>query len=103
MRISDWSSDVCSSDLSTPLTNDDDAFGSNGNNSGVDIITALGGNDGIEGGAGDDDLDGGEGSDLIFGGSGNDHIQGGDGDDLGSEERRVGKECVSPCRSRWWP
>src|SRR3546814_14419126 len=23
--------------------------------------------------------------------------------DLGSEERRVGKECVSPCRSRWSP
>src|SRR3546814_11316180 len=22
---------------------------------------------------------------------------------LGSEERRVGKECVSTCRSRWWP
>src|SRR3546814_3214482 len=22
---------------------------------------------------------------------------------LRSEERRVGKECVSPCRSRWWP
>src|SRR3546814_17597386 len=20
-----------------------------------------------------------------------------------SEERRVGKECYSPCRSRWWP
>src|SRR3546814_12332078 len=20
-----------------------------------------------------------------------------------SEERRVGQECVSPCRSRWWP
>src|SRR3546814_20772694 len=20
-----------------------------------------------------------------------------------AEERRVGKECVSPCRSRWWP
>src|SRR3546814_12791485 len=20
-----------------------------------------------------------------------------------SEARRVGKECVSPCRSRWWP
>src|SRR3546814_20784754 len=20
-----------------------------------------------------------------------------------SEERRVGNECVSPCRSRWWP
>src|SRR3546814_12058153 len=23
--------------------------------------------------------------------------------DQRSEERRVGKECVSPCRSRWWP
>src|SRR3546814_14485213 len=22
---------------------------------------------------------------------------------LGSEERRVGKECVITCRSRWWP
>src|SRR3546814_14924234 len=24
-------------------------------------------------------------------------------DDIRSEERRVGKECVSPCRSRWSP
>src|SRR3546814_16818778 len=24
-------------------------------------------------------------------------------DRLRSEERRVGKECVSTCRSRWWP
>src|SRR3546814_14121338 len=24
-------------------------------------------------------------------------------DDLRSEERRVGKECVSTCSSRWWP
>src|SRR3546814_13340435 len=24
-------------------------------------------------------------------------------DDARSEERRVGKECVSPCRSRWSP
>src|SRR3546814_20742766 len=24
-------------------------------------------------------------------------------DILRSEERRVGKECVSTCRSRWWP
>ena len=22
---------------------------------------------------------------------------------LGSEERRVGKECATLCRSRWWP
>src|SRR3546814_1080289 len=26
-----------------------------------------------------------------------------DGDDSRSEERRVGKECVSTCRSRWSP
>src|SRR3546814_18128689 len=25
------------------------------------------------------------------------------GGELRSEERRVGKECVSQCRSRWWP
>src|SRR3546814_13262073 len=25
------------------------------------------------------------------------------GADDRSEERRVGKECVSTCRSRWWP
>src|SRR3546814_15381408 len=25
------------------------------------------------------------------------------GDYVRSEERRVGKECVSTCRSRWWP
>src|SRR3546814_12858338 len=24
-------------------------------------------------------------------------------EELRSEERRVGKECVSKCRSRWWP
>src|SRR3546814_11096885 len=24
-------------------------------------------------------------------------------EDAKSEERRVGKECVSTCRSRWWP
>src|SRR3546814_14540534 len=24
-------------------------------------------------------------------------------EDARSEERRVGKECVSTCRSRWWP
>src|SRR3546814_12542045 len=25
------------------------------------------------------------------------------GVELRSEERRVGKECVSTCRTRWWP
>src|SRR3546814_7188947 len=65
MRISDWSSDVCSSDLSTgsrsrrharrPLTAEPDAHLTRGRRR------------------------------------------------LRSEERRVGKECVSTCRSRWSP
>src|SRR3546814_1901204 len=84
MRISDWSSDVCSSDL-------------------------------LE----DEGKDGGDRDEQIFG----DHPAGTRGEidrtgqlrifehrDIGgarqlarSEERRVGKECVSTCRSRWSP
>src|SRR3546814_1108178 len=60
MRISDWSSDVCSSDLasssSTPSTNT-----SRGPPNPIKCCAAR------------------------------------------SEERRVGKECVSTCRSRWSP
>src|SRR3546814_13064095 len=29
--------------------------------------------------------------------------QTGDSEEQRSEERRVGKECVSTCRTRWWP
>src|SRR3546814_10083470 len=32
-----------------------------------------------------------------------DHFAVGIGEDVRSEERRVGKECVSTCRSRWSP
>src|SRR3546814_4080364 len=61
MRISDWSSDVCSSDLTLGTTRD------------AQIIDAPGG----------------ESKDpFLF------HYN-------RSEERRVGKECVSTCRSRW--
>src|SRR3546814_13391836 len=68
MRISDWSSDVCSSDLGG-----DDV-----------IIQGAGGpNETVDGGAGNDT------GDWSF--------------DTRTEERRVGKECVSTCRSRWWP
>jgi Ca2+-binding RTX toxin-like protein len=66
---------------SAPLSNENDAFGTAGNNVGNDNITALGGNDGISGGAGNDHLDGGVGNDLIFGGSGDDTVYGGEGDD----------------------
>src|SRR3546814_10726923 len=66
MRISDWSSDVCSSDLAARQE------GSGG--------AAVGdGARGVPGAAQAARVDG------------------------RSEERRVGKECVSTCRSRWSP
>src|SRR3546814_4683529 len=69
MRISDWSSDVCSSDLD------------------VHIIVIPG------------DVRGIAARDIV--GRGDDRFR--LGDVLRSEERRVGKECVSTCRSRWSP
>src|SRR3546814_4629356 len=69
MRISDWSSDVCSSDLRGR---------SHGHRVGADPgigARALGGGEGLL-------------EQAI---------------ELRSEERRVGKECVSTCRSRWSP
>src|SRR3546814_21162086 len=101
MRISDWSSDVCSSDLGIFV--------------GVDHGLALAGLDGDR-------------RDLVAEATGLERRRrlplGGGGeavlllpgdlpplrDVLGrvahmirSEERRVGKECVSTCRSRWSP
>src|SRR3546814_4696010 len=82
MRISDWSSDVCSSDLSllgalmpkdggTP----DVAAEADGFHRGLDRSAEAGG--------------------LL------NHLFGVRAER--SEERRVGKECVSTCRSRWSP
>src|SRR3546814_11079698 len=106
MRISDWSSDVCSSDL----RNQGDDFMINDETQGDAVFF--------------DDLEHsplpGTNHKLIYlaktkGGTisrvqngiivasrcsaltmQNMHIK-------RSEERRVGKECVSTCRSRWWP
>src|SRR3546814_7750540 len=99
MRISDWSSDVCSSDL-------------------VDLHFGNGAGNGL----GDEQRGQREGKE--FGRSENHHdhhaFTHGSGEDIGdgpeleqpvgddddgkrSEERRVGKECVSTCRSRWSP
>src|SRR3546814_9661048 len=69
MRISDWSSDVCSSDL---LFSNDDAL--------ADRLIAAG--------KAVDET-------LWRMPLGEDYDR--------SEERRVGKECVSTCRSRWSP
>src|SRR3546814_11122429 len=84
MRISDWSSDVCSSDLIDPLQVLDDG-GSHPDT--VQVGDGIGGHGGL----------------LVVrvhrvlsgrrAGWPKDR----------SEERRVGKECVSTCRSRWSP
>src|SRR3546814_20543110 len=92
MRISDWSSDVCSSDLGTLNTGDLSAtaagIGGNGgtysNSSGAATGISVGGEGGV-------------------GTGGTATIDFATGLTSSSEERRVGKECVSTCRSRWSP
>src|SRR3546814_9263247 len=95
MRISDWSSDVCSSDLMLKKVADTQGrvlheeahpeaggyFRSDHFNFAKAGVPAL-------------YVDGGE--DLLEGGKAA-------GEAARSEERRVGKECVSTCRSRWSP
>src|SRR3546814_1864285 len=71
MRISDWSSDVCSSDLGIPQI------------TGVDAAAGLRNAVPLGRMATPDELAG-----IVS---------------FRSEERRVGKECVSTCRSRWSP
>src|SRR3546814_1025770 len=66
MRISDWSSDVCSSDLTKGRTDPLFARGAEASHST-------------------------KGMKMTY------------GQTVRSEERRVGKECVSTCRSRWSP
>src|SRR3546814_2021852 len=91
MRISDWSSDVCSSDLVARRQ-----LGHAQRD--IEVLRALGhllrhlelrGVDDLGAAVGVEHhvlLD----QHLVEAG-------------LRSEERRVGKECVSTCRSRWWP
>src|SRR3546814_2811416 len=84
MRISDWSSDVCSSDLST-------AVPALGNRICPHSVRHHGSIHLLHGKAG---------------ASPPDRLQAQDSDSGAlprSEERRVGKECVSTCRSRWSP
>src|SRR3546814_1348690 len=85
MRISDWSSDVCSSDLQRQAEHR--------------AVVAV------------DPVD--EGCRVAVDGEPAGHREGLLGGEVGvhlrgggrarSEERRVGKECVSTCRSRWSP
>src|SRR3546814_15086073 len=135
MRISDWSSDVCSSDLGDYCGNADDppAFAyleiggiepeirpfagerafQKGMDALVNVLAKLG--DGGLGDAGhahglDEFIDppGADPADPRFLDHRNqrflDHLAGlKEARKIRSEERRVGKECVSTCRSRWSP
>src|SRR3546814_9445649 len=83
MRISDWSSDVCSSDLSVAIADVREALDAPQ----LAMLDALGA--------------------LLAGSTA--ALVAAARDEMGaaglvrSEERRVGKECVSTCRSRWSP
>src|SRR3546814_7940739 len=88
MRISDWSSDVCSSDLL--LTDTTHSIPVQVNRNGLRAIASGTGNpERLELRHVADTADIKEGDLLVSSGR--------------SEERRVGKECVSKCRSRWSP
>src|SRR3546814_1217630 len=78
VRISDWSSDVCSSDLLRHAR----GFGDGIHAGAIEAVTQ----ENIAGGL----------NDLRAFGCALRHAR-------RSEERRVGKECVSTCRSRWAP
>src|SRR3546814_1021767 len=86
MRISDWSSDVCSSDLTKPygiIAFGDTHLDDDGAN--IPLLRQhleIASRPGVYG--------------LNIGDSTNNWVG-------RSEERRVGNECVSTCRSRWSP
>src|SRR3546814_8084182 len=79
MRISDWSSDVCSSDLTDAIKNVDPAI--------FEVARAKAARGGVT--APQSIIDCIEAACRLEGER--------------SEARRVGKECVSTCRSRWSP
>src|SRR3546814_14852532 len=95
MRISDWSSDVCSSDLAVDAVAVEvhaDGLGATGPVT-VDhrVSVEVQPDDVVEPVAA---------LPVVQGAVG--HPHGAPGEEaLRSEERRVGKECVSTCRSRW--
>src|SRR3546814_8664082 len=97
MRISDWSSDVCSSDLYVNARSElagefrhgveqvrDEADVGDLEDRGVLVL-----------------VDGDDGLGVLHPGEVLDRARDADRNVDRSEERRVGKECVSTCRSRW--
>src|SRR3546814_20854715 len=96
MRISDWSSDVCSSDLATARPSD-------GGLQVEQLVAVVDAGRLVNPAIARPQVEGG----LIFGlaaavGATTDY-DGGVATARRSEARRVGKECVSTCKSRWEP
>src|SRR3546814_11515875 len=95
MRISDWSSDVCSSDLVRVDAAQIRAHQAIGNNLRIALRNTIGHEEGAAEVRGrvrrDENL-----HDLVNPSCLSEPVE-------SSEERRVGKECVSTCRSRWSP
>src|SRR3546814_13960715 len=99
MRISDWSSDVCSSDLDLDgFKSINDRFGhAEGDRALVGFSTQLMQT------FRDSDVVGRLGGDEFVALMTNCTEDQGQHALQRSEERRVGKECVRTCRARWWP
>src|SRR3546814_13747936 len=98
MRISDWSSDVCSSDLKPLDPLRPDQVGPSGYSGTIGVMPTLQAKPMTS-----RDID--DVIDAFAKGAKTAYDLGFDGVAVHgrSEERRVGKECVSPCRSRWSP
>src|SRR3546814_12131821 len=100
VRISDWSSDVCSSDLLRRISSSSamTQVGAVLASVSVDMAVVLGGacrqRDGGGHAVGEIGGDAEMGGVAVGQAQAFAHV-------LRSEERRVGKECVSTCRSRW--
>src|SRR3546814_11932817 len=102
MRISDWSSDVCSSDLVVAAPDGKRLYVTVGSSSNI----AENGLDAEQNRANILEVDPEAKTYRIYA-AGMRNPNGVDFDpatgQMRSEERRVGKECVSTCRSRWSP
>src|SRR3546814_14257863 len=103
MRISDWSSDVCSSDLQVGGDGTDKLYDFSFLRFSDATFDLTGGSGDASPEAQNDTATGAEDSALVIDVLGNDSSPGGGALTVSSEERRVGKECVRTCRSRRSP